>query len=159
MRTSEDLEGVLTKSPSDLQQYGLAKAKEIQDRRERRKLELEKAAGDNKLKVQYAPKLWEDLRETIEQRVNAINNALSERALMCDTDRLNLVIIHVKHVPAILSASYDQPTGRVTLSLDDHSERYDVEVSKGEVKYKAVGYFSASQVAKMLVDKAAGMVL
>jgi len=44
-------------SLDDLEQYGEAKAREIQARRERRKVEVEKAAGDNKLRSFWAPKL------------------------------------------------------------------------------------------------------
>jgi hypothetical protein len=79
--------------------------------------------------------------------------------LTFDEARPDLVIVRVRQVTSNLSATYDPQTGRVTLSLDDHSERYDLEVTKGEVKFKAVGYFSPSQVAKMLVDKAASMVV
>lgn len=153
------LDGVLIMAVDDIQLYGEAKAKEIQDRRERRKLESARTAGDVKLKMFWAPKLWEQIRDTLDQRVQAINGALGEDVLTFDEIRPDLVIVRVKHVTSNLSAQYDAQTGRVTLSLDDHSERYDLEVTKGEVKFKAVGYFSPSQVAKMLVDKAASMVL
>jgi hypothetical protein len=150
---------VLDMPVDDLQQYGEAKAREIQERRERRKAENAKAAGDTKLKLFWAPKLWEQIRDAIDQRVHAVNEALGENALVFDEGRADLVIVRVSHVTSNLSATYDSQTGRVTLSLDDHSERYDLDVAKGEVKFKAVGYFSPSQVAKMLVDKAAGMVV
>lgn len=145
--------------PADeIQQYGEDKAREIQQRRERRRAESTRAASDVKLKMFWAPKLWEQIRDTIDQRVHAVNGALGEDVLTFD-ERPDLVIVRVSHVASNLSATYDVQTGRVTLSLDDHSERYDLEVTKGEVKFKAVGYFSPSQVAKMLVDKAASMVV
>jgi len=153
------LNGVLIMPVDDIQQYGEDKAREIQQRRERRKAESARAAGDVKLKMFWAPKLWEQIRDTIDQRVHAVNGALGENVLTFDEVRPDLVIVRVIKVTSNLSATYDAQTGRVTLSLDDHSERYDLEVTKGEVKFKAVGYFSPSQVAKMLVDKAASMVV
>jgi hypothetical protein len=143
----------------DIQQYGEDKAREIQQRRERRKAESTRAAGDIKLKMFWAPKLWEQIRDTIDQRVHAVNGALGENVLTFDEVRPDQVIVRVSQVTSSLAATYDPQTGRVTLSLDAHTERYDLEVAKGEVKYKAVGYFSPSQVAKMLVDKAASMVV
>jgi hypothetical protein len=143
----------------EIQKYGEDKAREIQQRRERRKAEISRAAGDVKLKMFWAPKLWEQIKDTLDQRVHAVNGALGEEVLTFDEARPDLVIVRVRQVTSNLSATYDPQTGRVTLSLDDHSERYDLEVTKGEVKFKAVGYFSPSQVAKMLVDKAASMVV
>ncbi len=143
----------------EIQKYGEDKAREIQQRRERRKAESSRAAGDVKLKMFWAPKLWEQIRDTLDQRVHAVNAALGEEVLTFDEARPDQVVVRVKQITSNLSATYDAPTGRVTLSLDDHSERYDLEVTKGEVKFKAVGYFSPSQVAKMLVDKAASMVV
>jgi hypothetical protein len=143
----------------EIQKYGEDKAREIQQRRERRKAEISRAAGDVKLKMFWAPKLWEQIKDTLDQRVHAVNGALGEEVLTFDEARPDLVIVRVRQVTSNLSATYDPQTGRVTLSLDDHSERYDLEVTKGEVKFKAVVYFSPSQVAKMLVDKAASMVV
>ncbi len=143
----------------ELQQYGQAKANEIVERRKARKVETEKAAGDTKLKAFWAPKLWEQMREAIEQRILAINRALGERVLLSDTSSPDMVIIRVNGAPTNLSAAYDASSGKVILSLDDHSETYELDVSRGEVKYRAVGYFSPGQVGKMLVDKAASMVL
>jgi hypothetical protein len=65
----------------------------------------------------------------------------------------------VNQVFANISAAYDAASGKVTLNLDDHSEIYDLEVVKGEVKYKEIGFFSPDQLAKMLVDKASYLVL
>ena len=143
----------------DLQRYGFDKAKEIQQRRERRKLELERASADSKLKAHWAPKLWESVRRAIAERVQAVNLALGEPALTCDAARPDWVIIRVNQVFTNVAAAYDPGTGRVTLNLDDHSESYDLEVSKGEVRYKEIGSFTPDQVARMLVDKAATLVL
>jgi hypothetical protein len=145
--------------PDDLQRYGQEKAKEIQIRRDRRKVEVEKASADNKLKAAWAPRLWEQVRQTIGERVKVINDALGEQALVCDASRLEWVIIRVNQVFANVSASYDPGTGKVTLNLDDHAETYDLEVVKGEVRYKEIGSFTPDQVARMLVDKAASLVL
>ncbi len=146
-------------SIDELQQYGQTKAREIRERRERRKVEGEKASVESRLKAFWAPRLWEQTRETIIQRVHAINDALGELALQCNNDKPGIVVIKVAQVPAELSAAFDPSTGKITLTLDDHVVSYDLEVARGEVKLKAVGYFTPSQVAKMLVDKAASMVL
>jgi anti-sigma-K factor RskA len=140
-------------------QYGQSKAREIQDRRERRRLIDERSATDNKLKTFWAPKLWEQTRETVRQLVQAINTALGEKSLECDEVKPDMVVIKVANVASNLAASFDAATGRITLTLDDHAEGYDLEVVRGDVKLKGVGFFSPSQVAKMLVDKAASMVL
>lgn len=143
----------------ELQQYGEMKAHEIQERRKRRKLERERALQNRKVKSERAPQLWQQLREAIEERIRAVNVALGESALECDNGRTDVVTVLVSHVPTNLSASFDGGSGRVTLTLDDHAESYDLEVVKGEVLFKAVGFFSPTQVAKMLVDKAATLVL
>lgn len=143
----------------DIQQYARAKAQEIHERRQRRKVESEKSAADGKLKTVWAPKLWEQTRQEIRQMVQAVNEALGEAPLSCDEARDDVVIIRVAKIPSNLSASYDSFTGKIILALDDHLETYNLEVVRGEVKLKAVGYFSPGQVAKMLVDKAASMVL
>lgn len=145
--------------PDDLQRYGQEKAKEIQQRRERRQMEMEKSDADSKLKAHWAPRLWDKVRETIGERVKVINDALGEQALTCDAARSEWVIIRVNQVFANVSAAYDPSSGKVTLNLDDHSETYDLEVFKGEVRYKEIGSFSPDQVARMLVDKAASLVL
>ncbi len=150
--------GVATMPADELQQYGRSKAQEIQERRKRRRLDEEKARADSKLKSVWAPKLWEQVRDEIRQRVLAINDALGEGALAWDETRAGLVVIKVARVPSNLSASYHPSNGSVTLTLNDHTETYDLEEMRGEVMFKAVGYFSAGQIAKMLVDKAAGMV-
>jgi len=142
----------------DLQLYGQAKAHEIQERRNRRKIEDEKASVDRKLKAFWAPTIWEQTREAIRQRVVAINAALGESVLQIDAADAGSMTIKIAKVTANLAASYDAANGRIVLSLDDHTENYDMDVVRGEVKLKAVGYFSPSQVAKMLVDKAATMV-
>jgi predicted component of type VI protein secretion system len=144
---------------NDLERYGQDKAKEIQQRRERRKIEIEKASADNRLKAQWAPKLWQSVRETIAERVQAVNIALGEPALTCDAARPDWVIIRVNQVFTNVAAAYDPGTGKVTLNLEDHSETYELEVSKGEVRYKEIGSFTPDQVARMLVDKAASLVL
>lgn len=146
-------------SLDELQKYGQSKASEISQRRERRKVELEKASSDAKLKAVWAGRLWEQVLATVGQRAKAVNDALGEKALSCEAVRDDLLIVRVAQVSSNLSAAYDPSTGRVTLTLDDHTESYDLEVVKGEVKFKAVGYFSPTQVAKMLVDKAASLVL
>jgi hypothetical protein len=145
--------------PEDLERYGQDKAKEIYQRRERRKIETEKASADNRLKAAWAPKLWDHVRETIGVRVKAVNDALGESALVCDASRSEWVIIRVNQVFANVSAAYDPVTGKVTLNLDDHSETYDLEVVKGEVRYKEIGSFTPDQLGRMLVDKAANLVL
>ncbi len=43
--------------PDDLQRYGQDKAKEIYQRRDRRRVEVERASADNRLKAAWAPKL------------------------------------------------------------------------------------------------------
>lgn len=143
----------------DLQHYGRSKAQEIQERRQRRKVESEKTAADGKLKTVWAPKLWDQTREEIRQMVQSVNEALGETPLACDEARDDVVIIRVAKIPSNLSASFDSFTGKIILALDDHMETYNLEVVRGEVKLKAVGYFSPRQVAKMLVDKATSMVL
>lgn len=143
----------------DLQQYGLSKAQEIYERRQRRKVDTEKAAANGKLKNVWAPKLWEQTRQEIRQMVQAVNEALGEAPLVCDETREDIVIVRVARTASNLSASFDSFTGKIILALDDHLETYNLEVVRGEVKLKAVGYFSPRQVAKMLVDKAASMVL
>lgn len=143
----------------DLQHYGRSKAQEIQERRQRRKAESEKAASDGKLKTVWAPKLWQQTREEIRQMVQSVNEALGESPLACDESTDDIVIIRVAKIPSNLSASFDSFTGKIILALDDHMETYNPEAVRGEVKLKAVGYFSPGQVAKMLVDKAASMVL
>ena len=145
--------------PDDLERYGQDKAKEIYQRRERRRVEVKKASADARLKAAWAPKLWDQVRETIGERVKAINDALGEPALVCDASRSEWVIIRVNQVFANVSAAYDPATGRVTLNLDDHAETYDLEVVKGEVRYKEIGSFTPDQVGRMLVDKAANLVL
>ena len=120
---------------------------------------IEKASADNRLKAQWAPKLWYRVRETIAERVQAVNEALGEPALTCDAARPDWVIIRVNQVFTNVAAAYDAGTGRVTLNLEDHSETYELEVSKGEVRYKEIGSFTPDQVARMLVDKAASLVL
>src|SRR5579862_10585 len=123
--------------PSDeLEQYGEMKAHEIQERRNRRKAEKERATQNRKLRAEWAPKLWQEVREMIAHRVDAINAALGETALECDGSKADFVTIHVAHMPTNLYAAYDGPSGRVTLNLDDHTETYDLEVVKGEVKFK-----------------------
>jgi hypothetical protein len=154
-----DLDGVPTMALDDLLQYGQEKAKEIYQRRERRKIEIERASADSKLKAMWGPKLWELLREAIIERVKSINAALGEPALICDATRTEWIILRVNQVFANISAAYDAASGKVTLNLDDHSEIYDLEVVKGEVKYKEIGFFSPDQLAKMLVDKASYLVL
>jgi hypothetical protein len=143
----------------DLQRYGQDKAKEIQQRRERRRVEIEKASADNKLKAHWAPKLWQAVRDVIAERVQSVNAALGEPALTCDAARPDWVIIRVNQVFTNVAAAYDPGTGKVTLNLEDHSETYDLEVWKGEVRYKEIGSFTPDQVARMLVDKAASLVL
>lgn len=143
----------------DLNRYGADKAKEILQRRERRKLEMEKSNADNILKAEWAPKLWQRMRETIAERVTAVNSALGEPALTCDAARPDWVIIRVNQVFTNVAAAYDPNSGKVTLNLEDHSETYDLEVSKGEVRYKEIGSFTPDQIARMLVDKAASLVL
>lgn len=145
--------------PDDLLRYGQDKAKEIYQRRERRKIEVERSSADGRLKAAWAPKLWEQVRQTIGERVKAINDALGENALVCDASRSEWVIIRVNQVFANVSAAYDPTSGKVTLNLDDHSETYDLEVVKGEVRYKEIGSFTPDQLGRMLVDKAANMVL
>jgi hypothetical protein len=145
--------------PDDLDHYGLAKAQEIQERRQRRRVADEKASVDGKLKILWAPRLWQQTRAEIKQLVLSINNALGETALECDEARPEIMIIKTPTIASNLSASFDAPTGRIILTLDDHLETYNLEVVRGEVKLKAVGYFSPRQVAKMLVDKAASIVL
>ena len=146
-------------SSDDLAQYGQSKAEEIRDRRERRRLEHERATADGKLKAAWGPQLWEETREEIQLRVDAVNQALGESALVWDGSRADFCVIRVTHVGANLSASYDVRAARVILTTENHSDTFDLEVVRGEVKFKAVGYFSPSQIAKMLVDKAASLVL
>jgi len=146
-------------SPDDVSQYGLTKAQEIQERRQRRRIADEKASVDGKLKSIWAPRLWQQIREEITQLVQAVNNALDETALECDETGQQIVVINVANTPSNLSAAFDSSAVRFVLTLNDHLETYNLEVVRGEVKLKAVGYFSPRQVAKMLVDKAASMVL
>jgi hypothetical protein len=54
----------------EIQKYGEDKAREIQQRRERRKAEISRAAGDVKLKMFWAPKLWEQIKDTLDQRAD-----------------------------------------------------------------------------------------
>ena len=140
-------------------QYGQAKAQEIQERRQRRRIADEKASVDGRLKTIWAPRIWEQIREEITQLVHSINEALGEDAIVHDEDGAGMVIIRLDGVPSNLSATFDPNAGRFILTLNDHIEAFNLEVVRGEVKLKAVGYFSPRQLAKMLVDKAASMVL
>ena len=142
-----------------LEQYGQVKAHEIQERRQRRRIADEKASVDGKLKTVWAPRLWLQVRQEMQQLVRAINDALDEPVLECDEVNAELVIIRLADMPSNLSAAFDPSVGKIILTLDDHLDTYTLEVIRGEVKLKAVGYFSPVQVAKMLVDKAASMVL
>ena len=143
----------------DVVQYGQTKAQEIQERRQRRRIADEKASVDGRLKTIWAPKIWEQVCEEITQLVQSINDALGEDALQCDEDSAGMVIIRLADIPSNLSATFDPSAGRFILTLNDHLETFNLEVVRGEVKLKAVGYFSPRQLAKMLVDKAASMVL
>jgi hypothetical protein len=143
----------------DLEQYGQVRAREIQERRQRRRVADEKASVDDKLKTVWAPRLWLQVRQEMQQLVSAINDALGEPVLECDQVNSELVILRVAEMPSNLSAAFDPSLGKIILTLDDHLDTYTLEVVRGEVKLKAVGYFSPVQVAKMLVDKAASMVL
>jgi len=146
-------------SQEDIAQYGQAKAQEIQERRQRRRIADEKASVDGKLKILWAPRLWQQIRGEIRQLAQAVNEALGETALECDETTPEMVVIKLADTPSNLSASFDFNSGKFILTLNDHLETYNLEVVRGEVKLKAVGYFSPRQVAKMLVDKAASMVL
>jgi len=157
--TYQEQDAAVAMSFDEMEQYGRNKAQEIQERRERRKLEQQRITSDNKLKAAWAPRIWAELREILAKRVQAVNDALGENALIFDAFKPDSVIIQIAHVRSNLSAVYDPPTGKITLALDDHMESYDLEVVKGEVKLKAVGYFTPAQLAKMLVDKAASMVI
>jgi hypothetical protein len=143
----------------DVEQYGQVKAYEIHERRQRQRIADEKASVDGKLKTLWAPRLWQQVREEIHQLVQSVNDALGETVLECDEANSELVIIRVADTDSNLSAAFDPSVGKVILTLDDHLETYTLEVVRGEVKLKAVGYFSPRQVAKMLVDKAASIVL
>ena len=143
----------------DVVQYGQTKAQEIQERRQRRRIADEKASVDGRLKTIWAPKIWEQVCEEITQLVQSINDALGEDALQCDEDSAGMVTIRLADIPSNLSATFDPSAGRFILTLNDHLETFNLEVVRGEVKLKAVGYFSPRQLAKMLVDKAASMVL
>jgi hypothetical protein len=143
----------------DVEQYGQVRAHEIQERRQRRRIADEKASVDDKLKTVWAPRLWQQVREEMQQLVGAINEALGEQVLEYDEVNHELVILRVADTPSNLSAAFDPSVGKIILTLDDHLDTYTLEVVRGEVKLKAVGYFSPLQVAKMLVDKAASMVL
>lgn len=143
----------------DLEQYGQVKAHEIQERRQRRRIADEKILVDGKLKTVWAPRLWQQVRQEMQHLVHSVNDALGEPVLECDEVNSELVIIRVADTPSNLSAAFDPGVGKIILTLDDHLDTYTLEVVRGEVKLKAVGYFSPVQVAKMLVDKAASMVL
>lgn len=145
--------------PDDLAQYGQTKAQEIQERRQRQRIADEKTFVDGKLKTLWAPRIWQQIRVEIKQLAGSINDALGETALQCDESNVEIVIIEVTNTPSNLSASFDSSATKFILTLNDHLETYHLEVVRGEVKLKAVGYFSPRQVAKMLVDKAANMVL
>jgi hypothetical protein len=146
-------------STDDVEQYGQTKAHEIQERRQRRRIADERASVDGRLKTVWAPKLWQQVRQEMQQLVQAVNDALGEPVLECDEVNSELVIIRIAETPSNLSAAFDPSVGKIILTLDDHLDTYTLEVIRGEVKLKAVGYFSPRQVAKMLVDKAASMVL
>ena len=88
-----------------------------------------------------------------------MNEALGEPALECEEVSPEIVVVNIAGVPSNLSVAFDVKSARFVLTLNDHLETYTLEVVRGEVKLKAVGYFSPRQVAKMLVDKAASMVL
>ena len=143
----------------EISQYGSTKAQEIQERRQRRRIADEKASVDDKLKTIWAPRLWVQIREEITQLVQSINGALGEPVLVCDESNPDVISIGVIDALTNLSATYDSRSAKFILTLNDHLETYHLEVIRGEVKLKAVGYFSPRQVAKMLVDKAASMVL
>jgi len=146
-------------SQEDVTQYGHSKAQEIQERRERRRVADEKASVDGKLKMMWAPRLWLEIREEMTQLAQAVNEALGEPALECEEVSPEIVVVNIAGVPSNLSVAFDVKSARFVLTLNDHLETYTLEVVRGEVKLKAVGYFSPRQVAKMLVDKAASMVL
>jgi hypothetical protein len=143
----------------DIEQYGKVKAHEIHERRQRRRIDDEKASVDDRLKTLWAPRLWQQLREEIEVLVQSINHALGEAVLECDEVNPELVVLRVADMDSNLSVAFDPNTEKIVLTLNDHLDTYTLEVVKGEVKLKAVGYFSPRQVAKMLVDKGASMVL
>ena len=140
-------------------QYGQSKAQEIQERRQRRRIADEKASVDDRLKNIWAPRLWEQIREEIRRLAQSINDAMGEDVMECDETNPGIVVINVADTPSNLSAAFESNAVRFVLTLNDHMETYNLEVVRGEVKLKAVGYFSPVQVAKMLVDKAASMVL
>lgn len=143
----------------DLEQYGQVKAHEIQERRQRQRIADEKASVDGKLKTLWAPKIWQQVREEIQQLVHAVNDALGEVVLEYDGANSEMVIVKLLDRVSNLSAAFEPSVGKIILTLDDHRDTYTLEVVRGDVKLKAVGYFSPRQVAKMLVDKAASMVL
>jgi len=145
--------------PDEVSQYGESKAQEIQERRQRRRVADEKASVDGKLKTLWAPRLWQQIREEITQLVQSVNDAMGETVLACEDANPELVVVNVADTQSNLSAAFDSKAVRFVLTLNDHLETYSLEVIRGEVKLKAVGYFSPRQVAKMLVDKAASMVL
>ncbi len=144
---------------NDVEQYGQVKAREIQERRQRRRIDDEKASVDGRMKTLWAPRLWQQVREEIEHLVQSINDALGETAVEYDEVNTELVVLNVVDTPSNLSAAFDPSAEKIVLTLNDHLDSYILEVVKGEVKLKAVGYLSPRQVAKMLVDKAASMVL
>jgi hypothetical protein len=72
---------------------------------------------------------------------------------------VDLIVVKVVNLTTSISAAFDVSNAKITLNLHDHAETYELEAVRGEVKLKAVGYFSPDQIAKMLVDKAASMVL
>jgi len=146
-------------APDEISQYGESKAQEIQERRHRRRVADEKASVDGKLKTLWAPRLWQQVREEITQLVQSVNDAMGETVLACEEANPELVVVNVADTQSNLSAAFDSKAVRFVLTLNDHLETYNLEVIRGEVKLNAVGYFSPSQVAKMLVDKAATMVL
>jgi len=143
----------------DLEQYGQGKAREIQERRQRQRIADEKASVDDKLKTLWAPRIWQQVREEIQLLVQSVNDALGEVALECDEPNSEVVVVKLLDRDSNLSAAFDPSVGKIILTLDDHRDTYTLEVVRGDVKLKAVGYFSPRQVAKMLVDKAASMVL
>ena len=143
----------------DLEQYGQVKAREIQERRQRQRIADEKASVDDRLKTLWAPKIWQQVREEIQLLLQSVNDALGEGVLEYDEPNSEVVVVKLLDRDSNLSAAFDPSVGKVILTLDDHRDTYTLEVVRGDVKLKAVGYFSPRQVAKMLVDKAASMVL
>jgi len=68
----------------DAKQWAEKAAKQIKEKNERITLDTRKRLHDAELKASHAPGLWNAVKDSLKQRVDALNNEMSEEIIFLD---------------------------------------------------------------------------